>query len=278
MFPPPAQSPKPPRPGRGLLLDHVLSSARRYSLASRVMKRALMILLGVVFAVVTPATAGEPVLVMFGDSTTAPRPGQVGKVYPARIQEAFEAAGTKVRVINRGVGGDHTARARKRFAEAVLAENPALVVIQFGINDAAVDVWKDPPATAPRVSREDYVANLRWMAEEARRAGVAVVFMTPNPLRWTEKMVQLYGKPPYDPTDPEGFEKPHLLGHIEAMRDLAEELSLPLVDIHAAYGEKADALLLDGVHPNDAGHALVAERLLPVIRKILATGGGIKAP
>jgi len=220
--------------------------------------------------------AEPPGAVMFGDSTTNFRPGAVEKVYSVRVQEAFDAAGEKIRVINRGVGADNTDRARKRFTEAVLAEKPAVVVIQFGINDSAVDVWKKPPATGPRVSQKDYVANLRWMANKARRAGIEVIFMTPNPMRWAAKIRRRYGKPPYDADDPLGYEKPFFRGHVEAMRDLAAELRVPLVDVYAAYGERekktgepVDTLLLDGVHPNDKGHALLTEKLLPVIREAL---------
>ncbi len=222
------------------------------------------------------AKPDAPVIVMFGDSTTALRPKAVEKVYSVRVQEAFDEAGEAVRVVNRGVGGDNTGGARKRFEKDVLAEKPAVVVMQFGINDSAVDVWKDPPATGPRVSREDYVANLQWMVEKARASGAKVILMTPNPMRWSEKIRQLYGKPPYDPEDPEGFEKPFFRDHVEALRRLAAERKVTLVDIRNAYaehekatGEKADELLLDGVHPNDDGHALVADRLVPVIRELL---------
>ena len=38
-----------------------------------------------------------------------------------------------------------------------------MIVIQFGINDAAVDVWKKPPATEPRVPLNEYLDNLRTM-------------------------------------------------------------------------------------------------------------------
>lgn len=220
--------------------------------------------------------AGDQVVVMFGDSTTAFRPGAVEKVYSERIQDSLTKNGEAIRVLNRGVGGDTTARAKKRFDKDVLAENPAVVVMQFGINDAAVDVWKDPPNTGPRVSRDEYRSNLRAMIEEAHEAGADVILMTPNPLRWQEKMRQRYGKPPYDPDDPEGFEKPFFRGHVEAMRSLAEAMDIPLVDIHALYleretrtGSPPDELLLDGVHPNDAGHALVAEALLPELRLAL---------
>ena len=65
-------------------------------------------------------------------------------------------------------------------------------------------------------------------------------------------------------------------GQWEVLRQLAAELKVPLVDVRAAYPEYAarqktepDGLLLDGMHPNDKGHSLVAERLLPVIRELL---------
>ena len=57
----------------------------------------------------------------------------------------------------------HDAERRERLARDVLADHPRAVVIQFGINDAAVDVWKRPPATTPRVPLAEYEQNLRWI-------------------------------------------------------------------------------------------------------------------
>jgi len=34
-------------------------------------------------------------------------------------------------------------------------------------------------------------------------------------------------------------------------------------------GKSPEGLLCDGMHPNDLGHQLVAERLLPVIRRLM---------
>ncbi|HYF36334.1 MAG TPA: GDSL-type esterase/lipase family protein, partial [Prosthecobacter sp.] len=207
-----------------------------------------------------------PIVVMFGDSTTAYRPNAIKQVYSDRVYAQLIKDGSPLVVANRGIGGNTTKMARARFEKDVLSLKPKVVVIQFGINDAAVDVWKDPPATTPRVSREDYVANLRWMIEQLRNVGAKPILMTPNPLRWTGRMKQMYGRLPYDVNDPEGFEKPHLRAYADAMRALASDMQVPLIDIHAAYtGKDAEKLLLDGVHPNDAGQQLVAEKLLPVI-------------
>ena len=220
--------------------------------------------------VTEPAT-----IVMLGDSTTAPRAG-VLMVYAGRIEHALTAAGNSVKVVNAGVPGDTTEGAGKRFAKDVLDHKPDLVVIQLGANDSAMDVWKTPPVTKPRVSKERFNENLRWMIDALEAAGSKVVLMTTNQFRWTPKLKELYGKPPYDPTDPEGFTNATLRSYNTVVRKLAEEKKLPLVDVLAEYdayqkktGKSPDFLLLDGMHPNDWGQELVADLLLPVIYDVL---------
>jgi lysophospholipase L1-like esterase len=213
-------------------------------------------------------------IVMFGDSTTAPR-GPV-KVYSQRVETALQSIGSSLTVHNAGVGGNTTTAALKRLQTDVLAHKPRIVVMQFGINDSAVDVWRKPPATQPRVSLETFLANYRAMIAAARKQGAKVILMTTNPLRWTSKTRELYGKPPYKPDAEDGFESAHLRAYNEAVRTLAKQLDAPLVDVHAAYPAFAakhkltlDQMLLDGMHPADAGHGLVAELLVPVIRDLL---------
>lgn len=209
-------------------------------------------------------------IVMLGDSTTAERPGAVDKVYSERVAESLQAIGSSLSVYNSGVGSNTTKNARDRFARDVLAHKPRVVVIQFGLNDAAVDVWKRPPATAPRLSLAEYELNLRWMVATLRQSNVKPILMTTNPTRWTAKLRELYGKPPYRPEDADGFDAPVLAKYNETVKKLAQELAAPLVDIHAALAAKnPDKLLLDGMHPNDAGHQIIAELLVPVIREQL---------
>jgi lysophospholipase L1-like esterase len=145
--------------------------------------------------------------------------------------------------------------------------------MQFGINDSAVDVWQKPPGTKPRVSLEAFISNYRAMISAAQKQGAKVILMTTNPLRWTSKLSELYGKPPYHAEAEDGFESLNLTSYNEALRKLAAELHVPLVDVHAAYPAFAakhqttiDDMLSDGMHPGDPGHQLVAELLVPVIR------------
>lgn len=229
-----------------------------------------------------PLQAAEPVaktakpvprpvgIVLFGDSTTAPR-GMV-KVYAGLIQAALQTSDDAPEVHNAGIPSNTTVDALKRVQADVLDRRPQIVVMQFGINDSAVDVWKKPPATQPRVSLEAYVANYRRLIGLIQDSGARIILMTTNPLRWSPRMRELYGRPPYNPEAEDGFEAPFLLRYNEAVRDLARELGLPLVDVHAAYPAFAKkhqtdvaGLLPDGIHPGDLGHQLVAGLLLPVL-------------
>ncbi len=210
----------------------------------------------------------QPVrIVAFGDSTTAPRASLT--VYTTLLEKELNTRRTgPCQVVNAGKPGNTTTMARQRFEADVLAVRPALVIVQFGINDSAFDVWKSPPATAPRVSVEDYRENLRYFVDASRTAGAKVILMTPNPLRWTPAMQKMYGKPPYDPDRSDGFNLT-LVPYVDAMRALAKEMGVLLLDVARVYAalppETVDALLPDGMHPNQRGHELVAQLLADVI-------------
>ncbi len=227
-----------------------------------------------VFVPPTKATPKLGSIIMFGDSTTAPR-GNI-QVYSTRVDSALQSIGSSLSVYNAGVPSNTTVQARKRIQEDVLRFKPRIVVMQFGINDSAVDVWKKPPTTEPRVSMKAYIENYREMISEARQQGTKVILMTTNPLRWTSKLRELYGKQPYNVEAEDGFEALHLVQYNAALKELAKEMNVPLIDVHAAYPAYAaqnnttiDAMLSDGMHPGELGHRLVAELLMPAIRDML---------
>lgn len=230
----------------------------------RIFRSSLLLSPFLAFGLLNAAESAQPVIVAFGDSTTAPR-GPL-RVYADILRDELPQRSVQAKVINAGVGGNHTVAARKRFHRDVLDRRPDLVIIQFGINDAAVDVWKKPPATKPRVALKTYKTNLRFFIKSIRDAGGHPILMTPNPLRWTAKLKKLYGKPPYDPDDANGFNL-LLQDYAAAVRAIAGEEQVALIDIDRAMKAKIDGLLLDGMHPNATGHRLVADQLTPVIIK-----------
>ena len=212
-------------------------------------------------------------VVAFGDSTTAPRAGVT--VYPDLLQEHWRAHQPPVRVVNAGVRGDHTEGALARMALDVLAHAPHVVVLRFGINDSAIDVWESPPARTSRVPLEKFRRNLIKMIDSVRAIDGVPILCTPNPLAWHAQTLGLYGKSPYLPADVDGFNVT-LREYVAAIRVIAKEYSVPLVDLDVAFRHYVseamppwDALLLDGMHPNDAGHRLAADCLIPVLDKTL---------
>jgi lysophospholipase L1-like esterase len=216
---------------------------------------------------VTPAVGDVRLrIVAFGDSTTAPR-GSLA-IYSGLIEKELPAKNLSAVVINAGEPGNTTQMARRRFKADVIDHKPDLVIIQFGINDAAEDVWKTPPAQSPRVALADYRANLEFFVDTLRSARIKVLLMTPNPMRWTARLRELYGKPPYLAEDPDGFNV-LLKPYAEMVRQLARNKQVECLDIYAQWesyglrnGQSVDALLLDGMHPNTKGHRLNADLLL----------------
>lgn len=226
-----------------------------------------------------PSGKRKPVytIVAFGDSTTAPR-GRLD-VYADLLQEELAFPGKSNRVINAGIPGNTTEAARSRFQADVLDRRPDAVILQFGINDAVVDVWTNPPAVRSRVSLERYTENLRYFVRTLRERGVRVLLMTPNPLRWTAKLKSLYGKPPYRPDDPDGLNM-ILKDYAQSVRQIAQDEKAILIDVFAAFRDPqtrpkhtVDQLLLDGMHPNDQGHRLVADLLLTQLKAVLCLPG-----
>jgi lysophospholipase L1-like esterase len=218
-------------------------------------------------------TQGKHTIIAFGDSITAPR-NEGGKdltVYADILRSELPKYGITGQVLNKGIGGHTTKDAMARFDGDVLDQNPNLVIFMFGMNDSAVDNWKSPPATGPRVSMEEFVANLTTMIRTLRAKGAEVIVVTPNPRQWGAEYVKLYGKSPYDVNDPMGFNHLHT-GYVQAVRDLAVREAVPMIDLyamclayHATLGNTMNDLFTDGVHLNDKGQCLLAEALIGLI-------------
>lgn len=207
------------------------------------------------------STAAEHRIVCFGDSTTAPRTNVIP--YCEQIQRPGLVT------LNRGIPSNTTEHGRARFQKDVLDAKPDIVIIQFGINDSSVDTWKTPPATEPRVTIARYTENLNFFVDSLQAARIRVILMTFNPLTWTPKMKELYGKPPYRPNRPDGLNQGRQ-PYLDAIRHIAKTRQITLIDIDAAYqnwsrNHSIDDLLLDGIHPNTKGHTLTADLLRPVL-------------
>jgi lysophospholipase L1-like esterase len=109
---------------------------------------------------------------------------------------------------------------------------------------------------------------LRYFVKTLTGRGAHIILMTPNACRWTETTRKYYAKPPYRPSDPDGFNV-LLSDYAGIVGRIAREEKSPVIDVFVAFqaygegpGQSEDDLLVDGMHPNSKGHELIVRRLL----------------
>ena len=214
-----------------LLTFQSLFSARSFA--------AALVLAVCTFASLNPGHAAEKSILALGDSLTAGFGLNGSDSFPSRLQMALRGAGHKVRVINGGVSGDTTAGGLARL-NWLMQENPALVIVELGANDA---LRGQPPAG----TRRNLDKIIRGIKESGAKVVLAGMLAPPN-------MGKAYAAE-FNPIFP----------------DLARIHNVPLYGFFLDGVIQKPALLLpDGLHPNAAGVAVIVERILPLILQTLA--------
>ena len=162
----------------------------------------------------------------------------------------------KVRFRNVGWGGDTAWLARRGdFAGGlqrdILTLKPAAITIDFGMNDA-----RGGDGTLPL-----YVEHQTKLVEALQAAGARVALLTPSP------------EERFEPDQPAGSAYNHMLWkYSEALRQVAEQPGVLWVDQYTPFvqviedGRRAGLpdfrLIPDAVHPNWAGHLVMAHAIL----------------
>jgi lysophospholipase L1-like esterase len=161
----------------------------------------------------------------------------------------------KMAFYNAGIGGDTAwggaGGGAPKFAANVLAEKPAIVTIDFGMNDGGYGKFDEGRA-------KRYVENTEKMLAAAKKAGVRVVLMSPN-------AVEVRGHPglaTYLDTQ-EQFYAP--------LKELAAKYEVPFVDQYAVTRKVLEKIAQDdakvkpfhdGIHTSPAGGLLMAHTIL----------------
>lgn len=196
-------------------------------------------------------TAIQPRVVVVGDSYTGGSPqGGIGdKRWTAVVGSQLQGHGIDA-VMKVGAEGGagyvaHGRRTGATFADMITVtatRGDKLVVVFGSINDGKVPVGQLAHATCD---------TLRG-AEIAAPAANLLVVGPP----WVN------GNPP-----------PHLLQSRDILRTRAQELGAKFIDPIADgwFVDRPDLIGADGVHPTDAGHAYMADKLEPVIEGLLTS-------
>lgn len=234
--------------------------------------KTILLSISILFAsLLNRAQAAEPGanetvrMVIIGDSTVCNYPeNSVRRGWGMFIQDYFNS--NRLQVINLALSG----RSTKTFIQqghwaAALKEKPDYVLIQFGHNDSHAP--EKPEATDAKTTYREY---LRQYVDEARAIGAKVVLITPMCRR---------------NFNTDGHVVNALLPYAEAMKAVAVEKHVPLVDLNIAsvelcnqLGPKESETLAnspdDHTHFNAKGAKEMAKL---VMRQLLAAEPSLKA-
>lgn len=161
-----------------------------------------------------------------------------------------------VRMINNGIGAnvissrsptyEQSGRpsAMERYEEHVIAYDPDLVLVSYGFNDARGGT---PLA--------QFLEDLRHIVLDIKKRTRAVVVLV------NAYFLTAFDRhAPYDQAD-----VAVLKGYNSAMKQLAAECDVLLADVFAAEGRAPWMIDTDGVHPNNLGHRVIANRIFEVL-------------
>jgi lysophospholipase L1-like esterase len=158
--------------------------------------------------------------------------------------------------VNRGIGGQTTSQMLVRFRQDVIDLQPKVVVILAGTNDIAGN-------TGP-ITNDDIEANLASMAELAKAHGIRMILASILPVNnYTPESQEFFASRP-----PE-----RILALNAWLKDYCAKNDLTYLDYFSAMVDdrgllKRD-LANDGLHPNQAGFAVMAPRAEKAIEKAL---------
>ena len=204
-------------------------------------------------------------IVTFGNSVTATRK-TIKQVFAQRLPSLLAQKGIAVTLINSGVPGSHTGKladndvikvkhALERFDTNVLDHHPDLVIMDFGINDAAID----PRKGSSRIPLPDYKRNMEYMVTRMQQKGIKVLLMTPN-ARGGKQKDQLNKTLSQYANVVENLSRTYKTGFVDNLQ--------MFLDYPTKTGKSLDSLLLDGIHPNDTGHEMMASLIVKEIERM----------
>ncbi|MFC1497484.1 SGNH/GDSL hydrolase family protein [Verrucomicrobiota bacterium] len=198
-------------------------------------------------------------IICFGDSITEaegfPENDKWPNLLQAKLDDLFKG---KYKVYNRGIGGNTTSQGFERIPTDVIPYLPAVVLIQFGFNDANVRDW----AEVPRVGLEEYKKNLYEFhriigSQQGRSVFIVNHSIIPNAKK------QLNGKTYYD----------NFMPYNEAVKEIARDVGTPIIDLPVIMkNRKVDLkefVIEDGLHLSANGNHIYADMVFERLKEII---------
>jgi acyl-CoA thioesterase-1 len=215
--------------------------SKRYAVLSKFFKSLGFIVLVWVMAL-SAANNGNAAsltrILVLGDSLSAGYGLLAGEAFPVKLGIKLRAAGHNVKMLNGGVSGDTSAGGRARLNWA-LADKPRFAIIELGANDGL----RGLDSEAMRENLDDIIVRLK-----AAKIGVLLTGMRAPPNIGPD-----YGRA-FNRVFPDLAQKhdvllyPFFLDGVAAISSLNQR---------------------DGIHPNPRGVAVIVDRIMPFVVRLL---------
>lgn len=180
----------------------------------------------------------KSVLVIVGDSLTEGYGVSRESAYPYLLEKMLEKDHVGWKIVNSGIGGSTSASAPGRV-KWVLRSHPKIVVLFLGGNDALRGI---PPKETQK--------NLEEAVRLLQEAKVKVL------------LVEMQAPPNYGAEYTKSFKQAFL--NVKKDKKI-DSLAFPL----ARVAGKKEFNQADGIHPNEKGHAMIAEDIYKAIKGYL---------
>ena len=177
-------------------------------------------------------------IAVLGDSLTAGYGLAAGDAFPAQLERALQKRGYRVVVQNAGVSGDTSAGGLARLAWT-LAENPDLVIVELGANDA-----------------------LRGLDPERTRENIAAILTR---LKAADVLPLLAGM-----RAPRNLGRDYYSKFDRIYPELAQSQGVPFYPFFLeGVAGRPELNQGGGIHPTARGVAIIVENILPMVEACL---------
>jgi lysophospholipase L1-like esterase len=203
-----------------------------------------------------PVPPGGTLLIL-GDSITAYRRGYA-EILRAMLD--LRRPDDAILVLNLAESGFTSAAGLEVTYTRCLAQPIDFVLIMLGVNDCK---RFGNGSGGPLVSLTEYRRNMAAIVSAfAEQTAALLVLLTPTPI--PESLVNSY---PDFVTMALGFDNADIAACADALKSIAAEAAVPLVDLVSLFGSEPDPGLYtpEGLHPGPQGHRLIVGELLRVI-------------
>jgi lysophospholipase L1-like esterase len=161
------------------------------------------------------------------------------------LRGRYSAQASSIEVFNYGFGGEKVVNSRSRYFSALNATLPEVLLLLEGAND--IPLGEDGAASS--AAQEISV----WVAE-AKARGIRVFLGTPVPGKPGSKQIQPV----------------LLIDYANRMRRIADVQGVTLVDLYTLMLPDVQRYIgVDGLHPNEAGYARIADLFFQAIQGAL---------